>query len=189
MKAITPRKRHQAFSLVELLVVIAVIGIMAGIAIPMISNINANSAKAKDKRNAQNICSVYGAARSAGAAFSSTTKEGIVGELAQGISGGGSFGSNRFQLNVSAGERAAALAYCTYDSSDEIMSYEPAGAAPAVQTPVNHDWQELRIVLNYALAEVMQNESAANPTYEYSAYQLPQNFYNGGASMLRRRLR
>ncbi len=186
MKASIPRSRHLAFSLVELLVVIAVIGILAGIAIPMISNINANSAKAKAKRNAQNICSVYGAARSA---FSSTTKEGIVGELAQGISGGGSFGSNRFQLNVSAGERAAALAYCTYDSSDEIMSYDPGGAATAGQAPEDHEWHDVRVVVHEDLWTIVADLNVRFPNYEHAGYNLTLPYGDVPKSMLTRRLK
>jgi len=55
------------FSLVEMLVVIAIIGIIAAIAIPNIGNINASAKEATAQRNAQQIASVYNAAIVAGA--------------------------------------------------------------------------------------------------------------------------
>ena len=101
------------FSLVELLVVIAVIGIMAAIAIPMISNINANAQAAKNQRNAQNIASVYGAATAAGAALSSDTVGTAVDSLQAGVSGAGQFSTTTFRVDISEDEQAAAQALLT----------------------------------------------------------------------------
>ncbi len=58
-----------AFSLVEMLVVIAVIGILAAIAVPNIGRINAAAEDSKDRRNAQQLASVCGAAAAAGYDF------------------------------------------------------------------------------------------------------------------------
>lgn len=55
-----------AFSLVELLVVIAVIGLIAAIAIPNIANLTGAASTGAAKRNAQNIVSTYSAAVAAG---------------------------------------------------------------------------------------------------------------------------
>lgn len=66
----TISSRH-AFSLAELLVVIAVIGIIAALAIPNISAITTHSHFAKDERNAQNVASMALAAKAAGADTSS----------------------------------------------------------------------------------------------------------------------
>lgn len=49
------RSNTRAFSLVEMLVVIAVIGILGGVAIPIIADIYEKSQKAKDTVNAKNI--------------------------------------------------------------------------------------------------------------------------------------
>jgi len=58
--------RNEAFSLIELLVVIGVIGIIAALAIPNISNISTQATFAKDQKNAQHIASVAAQARAAG---------------------------------------------------------------------------------------------------------------------------
>ncbi|WP_146851372.1 type II secretion system protein [Brevifollis gellanilyticus] len=57
------------FSLVEMLVVIAIIGIIAAIAIPNIGSINVSAREATAKRNAQSIASVLNAAAAAGVDF------------------------------------------------------------------------------------------------------------------------
>ncbi len=61
-----------AFSLVEMLVVIAVIGIIAAIAVPNIGKINDAAKDATYRRNAQNIASVFASAQAAGYDFSKT---------------------------------------------------------------------------------------------------------------------
>jgi prepilin-type N-terminal cleavage/methylation domain-containing protein len=66
------------FSLVEMLVVIAVIGIIAAIAVPNIGRINDAAKDATYKRNAQNIASVFASAQAAGYDFSKTAGTGVV---------------------------------------------------------------------------------------------------------------
>lgn len=63
------------FSLVEMLVVIAVIGIIAAIAVPNIGRINDSAKDATYRRNAQNIASVFASAQAAGLDFSSTSTD------------------------------------------------------------------------------------------------------------------
>ncbi|MEM7698121.1 MAG: prepilin-type N-terminal cleavage/methylation domain-containing protein [Verrucomicrobiota bacterium] len=58
------------FSLVEMLVVIAVIGIIAAIAVPNIGRINDSAKDATYRRNAQNISSLFSSAQAAGLDFS-----------------------------------------------------------------------------------------------------------------------
>jgi len=58
-----------AFSLVEMLVVIAVIGVLAAIAVPNIGRINDAANESKDRRNAQQLASVANAAQAAGYDF------------------------------------------------------------------------------------------------------------------------
>lgn len=70
MKNTTLVKNNKgAFSLVEMLVVIAVIGILAAIAVPNIGKINDAAGDSKDRRNAQQLSSVCNAAQAAGLDF------------------------------------------------------------------------------------------------------------------------
>ncbi len=72
------------FSLVEMLVVIAVIGIIAAIAVPNIGRINESAKEATNRRNAQNLASVYASANAAGHAFPGNTTAEIAAAIVTG---------------------------------------------------------------------------------------------------------
>jgi prepilin-type N-terminal cleavage/methylation domain-containing protein len=130
MKVQLKKVKTAGFSLVELLVVIAVIGIMAAIAIPMISNINSNATAAKNKRNAQNIASVYGAACAAGSTdvLAATDVAGIVTALQGGKPGAGQFGTTTFRVSVAGpvatatSEAGQAAAELTFDNATKVLT-------------------------------------------------------------------
>lgn len=85
------------FSLVEMLVVIAIIGIIAAIAIPNIGSINQAAEDAAVDRNAQNCASVWNAAIAAG--YTSTAANaGAAVTLLEGttVTGAGPFAGNTF---------------------------------------------------------------------------------------------
>jgi len=128
---------RQAFSLVELLVVIAVIAIIAAIAIPNIANITDSAGEAAARRNAQNIASVYAAARAAGS-------DGLVGanptaltqNLRDGVTGGGTFTNMVFRVDgLSDTDVTAAIEYLDIEATSGLLIYVPAGASEAPAPP------------------------------------------------------
>ena len=86
------------FSLVEMLVVIAIIGIIAAIAIPNIGSINDAATDASVDRNAQNCASVWNAAVAAGFDGTSAADAQAAVTLLEGttVTGTGPFAGNTF---------------------------------------------------------------------------------------------
>lgn len=118
-------RRRRALSLIELLIAIAAISCVAAMAVFSFSDIGWQSRAAKSRANARNICMLYQSARGVGAAFTSTTREGILEELIEGKNGAGAFADSCFRLSLADDEKAAALAYCTFDPEADAMIYCP----------------------------------------------------------------
>ena len=122
-------KASRGFSLVELLVVIAVIGLIAGIGLPSVSKITDKARKASAQKNAQTLCNLHTNAKTAGAGFSSTTRDGILDELVVGVTG--TIVESDFKMGaLSEDDETEALKYCWYDADAGMMHYYPEGDAP-----------------------------------------------------------
>lgn len=80
------RLHTAAFSLVELLVVITAIAVLVTVAIPSIANITSSAQRSSEKRNAQNMASVFAAARGAGFTNSVADAAEVASFLTNGIS-------------------------------------------------------------------------------------------------------
>jgi prepilin-type N-terminal cleavage/methylation domain-containing protein len=114
------------FSLVEMLVVIAIIGIIAAIAIPNIGSINQAATDAAVDRNAQNASSVWNAAIAAGYAGTGLADAGAAVTLLEGgVQGTGPFEDNTFTTGaIDADVRTEVIAKLTYNPDDGSLVYE-----------------------------------------------------------------
>lgn len=128
MKLNPVRSLKAGFSLVEMLVVIAVIGIIAAIAVPNIGRINDSAKEATARRNAQNIASVFASAQAAGLNFASasTTPADIAQAVVTGskVTEKGPFEDTWFGVpGLTSADQTAALVYLTYDANSGQLLY------------------------------------------------------------------
>jgi prepilin-type N-terminal cleavage/methylation domain-containing protein len=130
MKTNLVKNVKAGFSLVEMLVVIAVIGIIAAIAVPTIGNITSQANSSKAKRNAQSLASVCASAVAAGATFESTSVADIVDDLVDsGVFGSADsgFDTTLFKVpNVSEIEKTNAAQHLSYDTYAKMIIYAPS---------------------------------------------------------------
>ena len=97
------------FSLIEMLVVIAVIGLIAAIAVPTLGNMTRSADDGRAKRNAQNLAAVSAVAISAGASVDFSDVDSAVQDIRDGVMGVGDFSETIFQVHgLSADEVTAA---------------------------------------------------------------------------------
>ncbi len=133
MKYRAPKTAKAGFSLVEMLVVIAVIGIIAAIAVPNIGRINDSAKDATYRRNAQNVASLFASAQAAGVDFASASavEADIIGAIITGATvsdadspfNGTYFGVPGLDSTGAISETAGAAKYLQWDATSRQLLY------------------------------------------------------------------
>ncbi|MCG8601434.1 MAG: prepilin-type N-terminal cleavage/methylation domain-containing protein [Verrucomicrobiales bacterium] len=134
MKINSKNAAKAGFSLVEMLVVIAVIGIIAAIAVPNIGRINDSAKDATYRRNAQNLASVFASAQAAGHDFSNGGKRKEKAIIQQMITGatindadspfnGTYFGVPGLDATDAVSETDGAAKYLQFDAASQQLLY------------------------------------------------------------------
>jgi len=96
----SPSRHHPGFSLMELLIVIAIIGVMANMIVLSWGSASREATEMKDRRNAQEIASLAAIANAAGAPFVvPNNKKATIEKLAAGATpSSGIFKNREFKL-------------------------------------------------------------------------------------------
>jgi type IV pilus assembly protein PilA len=121
------------FSLVEMLIVIAVIGILAAIAIPNIGNVNKSARESAARRNAQNLASIFNSGLAAGVAWGATDVDTAVTKVQAGaVAGDGAFAGQTFKVGaIPTADLPRAKDYLKWDTGTGTLEYNQTDANPA----------------------------------------------------------
>ena len=112
------QRKAGGFSLIEALIVIAILGLVASVAIPTMNMIHDSADESKARRNAQSIASIGASAQIAGFEYTGTTAEDAASELVTGVYGTGRLANMEFRVSTITGEELQeALQYLDFVNS------------------------------------------------------------------------
>ena len=166
----------RGLTLLELLIALAVISTLAGISVGAMSNTTGAAKPNTAKLNAQNLCSLYHRASTAGARFASDSKEGILDEMIEGKAGV-DIGAGPFKMSpLNEEEKMATLAYCVFDEHLRTLSYSEGAKEVRVAAPrvPNENWSNWRPALSELLdgenlSTAMRYFASHYPEYQFKA--------------------
>jgi len=123
------RMRAAGFSLVELLSVLAIIGVLAGLILPHIADANAAAKNSVAKRNAQNLASIFTCGQVAGVDWEANSIETAVANVFAGKAApDGAFAGKVFKVaTIASSDLPNAQRYLRWDPDSATLTY--------VQTP------------------------------------------------------
>ena len=127
----------RGFSLVEMLVVIAVVGVVSAIAVTSMNGIQPDARLQAAKQNAKVIVTTYQAATAAGAYSAPngfgglTSKTDLLNKLQAGVNGAGVFAAEVFAISdLDPNTQADAEAFLRYDAQLDSLLFDPNGVLP-----------------------------------------------------------
>ncbi len=101
------RRKRKGFGLTEVLMVVAILGVITALALPGLAGVLQGSRSAKSKQQAQAIAQTFAAAEAVGAVFASHSREGVVDALTrpEGVTGVGIFENVTFSVKLTIAEQ------------------------------------------------------------------------------------
>lgn len=123
----TKSPRAQAFSLVEVMAVLAILGVILSLAVPVLASVTGQGEEASATRNAQILSEMANNAIAAGNLEipEATSVEEVIDLLIGGVRGTGTFAGTLFEVhNLSEEERVAAVPLLIW--KDGVLGYRSA---------------------------------------------------------------